>query len=146
MTQTIPAITKLMLSGQINPAILSPLSEAILVNTQFNFQNITVLNVVTGTYTPANDTKTIYTFGGTEEPNFLLVFVDQPSVLQMNHSTAGEVINNLPFTKVLMLPMPSLASGDWETLVLNGATAGIAPMQQAVMMNYTVVACTGLVT
>lgn len=146
MTQSIPSISKLSITGLISPSLVTPLTDAINVAIPFNFSAITVLNAVTGTYTPANDTKTIYTFGASEKPNFLLLVVDQPSVLELVHSSAGNVIDSLPFFKAILIPLSALTTGTYQTLILNGATTGICPMQQGVAMNYTVFACTGLVT
>lgn len=146
MTISSATVQKFAISGQFNPPISNPLQEQIIANLPFNFQNITVLNVVTGSYTPANDTKTIYSFGASEKPNFLLVTVDQQAVLEMTHSAADAPINSLPFKKTIVIAIPDLVTGTWEALILNGATAGICPMVQGVAMNYTVIAVTGQVT
>jgi hypothetical protein len=146
MTLSIPTIPKFCIQGQFNPAISNPLVEQILANLPFNFQNLTVLNIVPGSYTPANDSETIYTFGAGEKPNFLLITVDQPAVLSLNHSAPAAVIDGLPFSKTFVLAMPNLTTGTWTTLELDGSASGIAPMQQGVACNYTVIAVTGLVT
>lgn len=138
----IPAtITNALLSMNVNPATVSPLTEALVVKEPINFAGIANLQVINGTFTPANNVFPLKPggFDATNTPNFIIVICDA----QLNIIVSGSIVDYVPFLpvqKVAVIMTPQLAGNYVSSVNLSGSTnpAAIA-MAQGTPVNYTII-------
>lgn len=134
---TIPTLLNGLFTLTANPATLSPLQTTLPIKLPVTFNGVTNLQILTGTYTPSNDTKTIVTGLSGVSPNFLLFMCDGPAVLSSDNSMLALVPINKLFTATLS---PIVGGGSpINALVLSGLTANPYPMVQGQALNYTLV-------
>lgn len=138
----IPAtITNALLSMNVNPATVSPLTEALTVREPINFGSVANLQVINGTFTPANNVLPLQPggFNATNAPNFIIVICDA----QLNITISGSSVDYvpvLPVQKVAVIMTPQLAGNYVSTVQLSGSTAPAAvAMAQGTPVNYTVI-------
>lgn len=133
------SVTAASFTMQITQATVNPITIAPTIQVPLTFGTSTYVNTTSGSYTPANDTKTIHTFSTVNDlPKWLLVVVDQPVSLTMTTSAAHTPAAQFPIQRMLFLGNPTPLN-NWNTLVLDGTTANPNyAMTQNVAVNYSV--------
>jgi hypothetical protein len=130
------SVNRASIQATFIPGEVSPLSIPEILNLPVCFQNVSNLKKDYGTYTPNDDTQTIHTFSPTDQANFILLIVDQPTVVDLN-SNLGEPVARLCVQRFLYTGLQTLPSGLLD-LVLDGSAAGPeVPMTQNIPCNWT---------
>lgn len=133
-----PSITKASLAMTMALAGVDPSIAVANLPLPLNFGPLTILEHAIGSYVPANDTQTIYTFSATDyQATFMYFKCDQNVVLLCTDGSSYPVFE-LPIDRVLMLHMKPLFH-NLQALALIGAIGGgsiATPMQQGVKVNW----------
>lgn len=134
---TTPTILNALLTLSANPATLVPMQTMLPVRFPITFSGVSNLQVQSGSYTPANDTKLIASGLSAVSPNFVLFMCDGLADLSSDNAMLALV----PVNKVIMLTMAPIVGGasPIDTLTLSGLVANAYPMIQGVALNYTLV-------
>lgn len=141
---TTPAVLNALLSLVANPATLAPLQTTLPVKLPVNFASVAGLQIITGTYTPGNDTKTIVTALSAISPNFLVFMCDGIA----NLSSDNGMLALVPVNKLFMQTLTSIVGGTnpINALTLSGLLANPYPMIQGQALNYTLILGQALIT
>lgn len=142
MALTEAKVDNLKVTATIRPQVVSPLSDTIPINVGALFENVANLRSITGSFTPANDTKIIAAIPAGASPNFIFLLVDN-KVLVQTYAVSGQIkyFSSAPVSKILMLTMPPTeGSGDpFLYIVLDGRSVMDYAMAQGVLVNYTLI-------
>ncbi len=131
-------IMNMLLQGVINPSIINPLQDSIPINVPMKFSNVQALQVITGSFTPNNNTQTIVgSILSNNSPNFYIFICDGAVVLSTDNSMlAGQPI--LKFGMGLLVPLAG-GGNPIGAFILNGMTNQVYPMVQNQKVNYTLI-------
>jgi hypothetical protein len=132
---------------QFSPALVTPLLETANFNIPVTFTGLTQINSVNGTYTPANDSPVIHLFTAGDQPNWMLIVSDAQLNINLINGLAN-IINQLPVSKVAFLTSLAPTVTNYTALQFYGAIASnlVAPMAQAVPVNYAIYWGNGIVS
>ena len=144
MSLVAPAINNAQFIATVSNQVVSPLSDVLPVIVPFNFASLANFQTITGSFTPANNTKTIASGLSAISPNFLIFICDGAAVLNTDNS----FLAGLPVNKFLMATMPAIVGGGnpIASVILNGQTSQPYPMAQGVALNYTLFLGEALIT
>lgn len=133
-----PAITAAQLLMTVNQSNIAPLVDSLPIKLPINFAGVANLQVISGTYTPANDAKTLATFNSGNAPNFIVLICDG----QLNLNTQHLLVNglqNLPVQKVLFWAGTPAPDNYINAIFITGQTNQHPEMAQGVAVNYTLI-------
>lgn len=141
MSLVSPSITNASFTMTFNIDEVSPAATGAKLTTPFTFSGMTFLRHASGTYTPANDTQTIFTFDSTtRRPTFFLFKCDVQAnlLLQLDNNN---VWGWLPVKKFIMFACPAFNTRYWHDLTLDGETNSggtlDTPMAQGVACHWS---------
>lgn len=134
---TLPTVLNGLVSLTANPATLSPFQTSLPVKMPINFGSVANLQVLTGSYTPVNNTQTVATGLSGLSPNFLLFICDG----LVNLSTDNGFLTLVPIIKCFFQTLSPIVGGanPINTFTLSGLSANPYPMVQNTTVNYTLV-------
>ena len=139
MALTAPSIQQANLSMNISPSVITPLLESIPVNLPINFTSMVNLEVLSGSYTPNNDTLSLASSIPTPSaPNFLLLICDKQLNLTVK-SGANVLVAQNPVFKVFFSTLVGSNGYAITDILFDGQTSDLNPMPQHVLVNYTLV-------
>lgn len=144
MAAIAPAVTGVTFKATVTEQTTSPIVDITNINIPINFADAANVKVISGQYTPANDTHSIIGGLGLFSPNFYIFLCDQPVVL----STDNSFLASEPINRFAMSTFVPLVDGENPigSFVLNGQTAEPYPMQQGVLVNYTLIIGQAVIT
>jgi hypothetical protein len=143
-TPTGPTISGFQIQGTFSPKSVAGAPVSTPVNLIPVFANLTVVEVLEGTYTPNNDELTIKTFSSADSAEFLLLIVDGVANVVLSNSV-GAIVNELPVNRFFCFSNADLAS-PFTTLILDGRTSAAVPMVQSAPVDYTLIIARATVT
>jgi len=140
MPLTSPTLSNVVFRATVQPQVLQPFSESLPLQIPINFDSVSNLKVLVGSYTPNNDY--IYLLSGIpsgESPNFMIIMIDAPIALSCQFPKGA--LNYSP-TKFAFL--------EWVVDPLNLLTGcfidgrlspnpGNTPMTQGKTVSYTII-------
>lgn len=102
-----------------------------------SLNGVTNLQVIHGSFTPANNTKFIAQGLAATSPSFIIFCCDGVA----NLTTDNVFMTQLPVNKVAFITMPLTAGGNnpFDSFLLDGTAANPYPMAQGVALNYTLI-------
>lgn len=108
-----------------------------VISVPVSLDDLSDVQILTGTFTPNNDAQTIAYFTLANAPTFILFVCDGPAVI----FDATGSIDNVPVAKVFLWTIPpnSLSNAFPSQLGLNGSTGVTIPMAQGVPVNWTII-------
>lgn len=136
MALTQAQLLNFLISYTANFQSVSPLNLTMPTKVPVTFSGVQNLNVLTGTFTPANNQKTIVSgLASSIAPNFIFLLVDQPIVFSADNNMLSEAA----ISQLLFMCCPDIASGGnpWSSFTIDGRTNVPYPMQQGTAVNYT---------
>lgn len=134
---TTPTILSGLITLTANTATLSPLQTTLPVRLPVTFRGVANLQIITGSFTPANDTQTIVSGLSAVSPNFIFFVCDGLA----NLSSDNGMLALLPVNKCTLLTLDDMSAGanPIDSLILDGTAANPYPMVQATALNYTII-------
>lgn len=139
MSLVVPEVTSALFKATVVPSILSPLSEKIPISIPLDFASVANLKVISGTYTPSNDAKSIITgLDATTTPSFMIIICDGQLNINVN-SHLSQIIVDLAVVKFSFLSFALDTINYIVGVDLQGATSAKSPMAQGVPVNYTII-------
>lgn len=144
MSLTAPSLTKVSFSALAVVPAISPLAETFPIAVPLKFDSLANLQVISGTYTPANDIFNIVTGLASKGINFYILITDGPAVFGDKSFQLVET----PMNKLLVAMMPPPQPGQYfiDGFSFCGLTNFRNPMAQGVPVNYTLVLGTAVIT
>lgn len=134
---TNPAVLSALLQLTAVPAGVISSSQNQPLQVEVDGATITLLDVISGQYTPANDMLIMVRNLALKSPNFIALIVDQ----LVNFSTDNGMLVKVPVGKLFVASLGPLNPGanPIDQLILDGSAANPYPMIQGQLVNYTLI-------
>lgn len=146
MTLSTPSITNCNLTLTANPAVVTSLLESLDVNLKVFFNSLTSLTTQSGSFVPANNILNIAPSIPSElAPNFIILIVDNHVNLTIQSGEATLLSQN-PVMKLYFNTMVSNNTYLISDIIIDGSTTAPVVMQQGVMVNWTLIYGTGIIS
>lgn len=143
MALTIPTIKCCNLHLDVLPSVVNLIHDFIPIDLDVFFTNITNLEVISGSFTPNNNTISLASgIPSNSAPNFVILIVDAPVNLTIKSGTTTLLLQN-PVNKLYFNVMVANSTYLISDIILDGSTSALVPMTQAVPVNYSLIYGTG---
>jgi hypothetical protein len=146
MAVTDAKVSNFLLQLKVFPSILSRITKSAEIKLPYSFSSVEMVREFSGTYTPDNDLKTIWSVAEDEDPNFMMLILDKPANLFIQNQNLDPNIYQ-PVRNIFMMNFDSGVSFRKPLgIILDGTEAASPAMQQGVAVNYYLLGVRATVT
>ena len=143
MALTTPTICECELKMKVQPSVVNLIKDIIPIHLHVFFNSIASMEVLSGGYTPSNNTLSLAS-GLSSNVNFIILITDSQANLTLKSGGTTLLLQN-PVMKLYFNPMVVNTTYNITDIILDGTTAALVPMSQVNPVNYTLIYGTGII-